>query len=148
MKPNSSILSFILSTHILLSEADHEKYLYTLGLNIGYKLVLLFNIEREPSLILLLQNLVYNFLPKLYTSKREITKTDKCYVLFESSPLCSRFMDDENLCSDMLEAGIIEAYIRSSGFVCEVEAYPNNENGVVYLLRIDDGDVERSMNIS
>lgn len=146
MKPNISILSFILNTHILKSDTNHEKNLYTLGLNIGYKLILVFKTDREPNLILLLQNLTYNFLPSLYSSKREITKTDKCYVLFENNPICSRFIDNDRFCGDMFMAGVIEAYIRSSGFVCEVEAYPNNEDGVIYAIKIDENDVQRSMN--
>ncbi|KAM0674165.1 Trafficking protein particle complex subunit 5 [Gurleya vavrai] len=127
-----------LISNYLSNSQDTEKSLQTLGQKISLPLLQLFTEKRETNLIFLLQNLAFNFLPNLYTSNRHIKKVDsETFVLYEDSPLFSRFVSNDSLfCADAIVAGIIEEYLKASGFENNVEAHLNKENGSLYLIKI------------
>lgn len=137
-----TLFSCQLINTLLKKSKDAEKDLHTFGLKFSVPLLQIYTTKRETNLILLLQNLTFVFLDCLYKSNRNIKKVDKnTFVLYEDTPLFSRFVNNETLfCADALIAGVIEGYLRASGYENVVEAHLNEEGGTVYVIKINEDD--------
>lgn len=131
-------------------QEDAEAALKELGYEMGKLLVAQKDFRQESRADLLLYRIVYNLLPSVYNTKRELSRseTDRdVYLIDEHSPLMNSCVSlppgHASFSCDAIFAGVIEFVMRASGFRASVSAH-NNESAskpdkVVYVVDVGSG---------
>ena len=133
----------LLAYYICLEGMDEEK-LKLFGRNMGRNMLIIHKLEVETDLDGFIYKIVYEYLIKLYETKRtidkQVTKRNKTvvkYFITEKQPFFSNkivMREDETFCLETVIAGLIEYLLDARGFSCKVTAH--NKEGVIYEIEI------------
>ena len=133
----------LLAYYICLEGMDEEK-LKLFGKKMGRNMLLIHKLEVETDLDGFIYKIVYEYLIKLYETKRtidkQVTKRNKTvvkYFITEKQPFFSNkivMREDETFCLETVIAGLIEYLLDARGFSCKVTAH--NKEGVIYEIEI------------
>ena len=133
----------LLAYYICLEGMDEEK-LKIFGKKMGRNMLLIHKLEVETDLDGFIYKIVYEYLIKLYETKRtidkQVTKGNKTvvkYFITEKQPFFSNkivMREDETFCLETVIAGLIEYLLDARGFSCKVTAH--NKEGVIYEIEI------------
>ena len=137
-------LSKCLLTYYICLEGMDEEKLKLFGKKMGRNMLLIHKLEVETDLDGFIYKIVYEYLIKLYETKRtidkQVTKGNKTvvkYFITEKQPFFSNkivMREDETFCLETVIAGLIEYLLDARGFSCKVTAH--NKEGVIYEIEI------------
>ena len=137
-------LSKCLLTYYICLEGMDEEKLKLFGKKMGRNMLLIHKLEVETDLDGFIYKIVYEYLIKLYETKRtidkQVTKRNKTvvkYFITEKQPFFSNkivMREDETFCLETVIAGLIEYLLDARGFSCKVTAH--NKEGVIYEIEI------------